>query len=191
MRDMLTGIGVVSIIAFILYGYYKNWQDWVNRIFNMKQILLMIAAVALMGCASTTDKKRLIASLIVEKQIRIVLKKPEGELTKTDLNKVTKLHLAYTKITNAGLKEVTKLTQLTELHLHDTGITDVGLRELAKMKQLTWLALQDTQITDTGIKELHELSQLTLVQLASTKVTKAGVAELQKALPKCEIFSDF
>jgi len=35
------------------------------------------------------------------------------------------------------------------------------------------------------------LKQLTYLYLNDTKVTKAGVAELQKALPKCEIRSDF
>ena len=52
-------------------------------------------------------------NVIVEKAVRgKSLKKPTGELTKADLEKVTALGLGYTKITDAGLKEVTKLQNL-------------------------------------------------------------------------------
>ena len=112
------------------------------------------------------DKKPLIADPIVEKAIREKIKKPTGELTKADLDKVTRIHLHTTKITDAGLKEVAKLQQLTHLYLGDTQITDEGLKEVAKLKKLT------------------------ILYLYGTKVTDAGVAELKKALPKCEIQSN-
>ena len=81
----------------------------------MKHYLLIIAAVALVGCGkkTTTDEvdgqpvnpnvvgnkspkvkpKKLIADPIVEKEIRRQLKKPEGELTKADLEQVTEIDL--------------------------------------------------------------------------------------------------
>ena len=57
--------------------------------------------------------QELIASPIVETAIRKQLKKPKGELTQTDLEKVTELNLSWTSITDAGLKEVAQLQQLT------------------------------------------------------------------------------
>jgi len=58
----------------------------------MKHILLMIAVV--MGkSVLAADKKPLIADPIVEKAIRFSLKKPTGELTKADLEKVEGLLL--------------------------------------------------------------------------------------------------
>ena len=56
--------------------------------------------------------EKLIADPIVEKEIRISLDKPKGELTEADLVKVTDVLLSRTKITDAGLKELAKLQKL-------------------------------------------------------------------------------
>ena len=101
---------------------------------------------------------------IIEEAIRNELKKPEGKLTKTYLEKVTRLILNGTK-----------------------KVTDAGLKEVAKLKHLNFLALNLTQITDAGLKEVAKLKQLRFVNLEDTKVTKAGVAQLIKVLPKCNI----
>ena len=204
---------------------------------GMKQILVMMAAVVLVGCSKDTPEtsqaaeaepqvaskptseptpvspadEKLIADPIVEKAVLLSLEKPEGELTEADLEKVTVLALDFTKITDAGLKEVVKLQKLIELSLHSTKITDEGLNEVAKLKQLTYLSLSyteitdaslkdvaklrnldalnlsRTQITDEGLKELAKLQNLKGLSLEDSKVTDAGVAELKKALPNCEI----
>jgi len=130
----------------------------------MKQILLICALVALVGCQTAN-----IADPIVEKAIRnhFSVEKPTGELTKADLKRVTSLDLEDSKITDAGLKEV------------------------AKLQKLEYLALRATKITDAGHKEVAKLEKLRNLSLYSTKVTRAGVAELSKALPKCKIYSAF
>ncbi len=96
---------------------------------GMKQILLMIAVVALVGCGKKEvqgpsqpeppkpSPTKLIADPIVEEAIRKSLNKPTGELTQADLTKVTKLNLFDTQITDAGLKEVAKLEKLTQLRV--------------------------------------------------------------------------
>jgi len=82
----------------------------------MQQILLILAVV--MGqSVLAADKKPLIADPIVEKAIRYRLKKPTGELTKADLEKVTYLRLYKTQITDAGLKDIAKLQKLERLYL--------------------------------------------------------------------------
>ena len=132
---------------------------------GMKQILVMMAAVVVVGCSKDTPEtsqaaeaeaqvatkptpepdpvspadEKLIADPIVEKAVRTSLKKPEEELTEADMEKVTEL------------------------------------------------VLIDTQITDAGLKEVAKLQKLTILDLRGTKVTKAGVAELKKALPNCKI----
>ena len=68
-----------------------------------------------------------------------------------------------------------------------TDVTDVGVKELAALKNLTTLSLRLTQVTDAGVKELAALKNLTTLHLFGTKVTDTGVKELQKALPKCTI----
>ena len=156
----------------------------------MKQILLMMAAVVLVGCGTTKIDPNAPANIsdpLVEKAVRGELKKPQGELTNADIEKVTSLFLNDTKITDAGLKDVAKLQQLTTLFLHGTKITDAGLKEVAKLQKLEMLWLRDTKITDEGLKDVAKLQKLTFLDLSNTKITKADVAELKKAMPNCKI----
>ena len=134
----------------------------------MKQILLMIAVVALVGgCASTPTNWVSDPSdpnnVLIEEQIRFYAKKPTGELTKVDLDKVTSLNLGVHPLTS--VKGLENLTQLKDLDLHKNQLTSVkGLEKFTQLKYL-WL---------TGNPDL----------------TKAQIAELQKALPNCDIESN-
>jgi uncharacterized protein YcfL len=77
-------------------------------VWGVKHILLLIAVVALVGCASptwTSDSSNP-QNGIVEKWIRLTLKKPTGELTKADLEKVTALSFYNNQLTDVkGLEE--------------------------------------------------------------------------------------
>ena len=180
---------------------------------RMQKTILMITVVVLAGCASTpakttpataTEKKPLIADPILEKEIREILKKPPGELTKADLEKVTKLI-----ITGKGLTDVSALAehkQLTYLNLGDNKVADINA--LAGLNQLTYLNLDINKLTDVsalaGLTKLENLglhnnnledvtalmglTKLKTLRLYSNpNLTKAQIAELQKALPNCEI----
>ena len=120
----------------------------------MKQLLLICAVVALVGCGKKHDGNTgvvnpnkpspkavpvNIADPIVEKAIRKSLKKPTGELTKADLEKVTRLSLKNIQLTEVP-KGLEKLTQLTSLHLWKNQITD--LTPLKDLTQLTTLPAQ-------------------------------------------------
>ena len=95
---------------------------------GMKQILVMMMALA--GCGKKHDGNTgvvnpnesspkvvpaNIADPILEKAIRKRLKKPKGELTKADMEKVIYLNLSDNKLT--GVKGLENLTQLTQLNL--------------------------------------------------------------------------
>ena len=104
----------------------RRWR----RLMGMKQILVMMAAVVLVGCSNDTRKaapdpadEKLITDPIVEEAVRESLEKPEGILTVADLEKVTSLRLPFRQITNVGLKEVAKLQNLEKLYLVDTKVT--------------------------------------------------------------------
>ena len=66
-------------------------------------------------------------------------------------------------------------------------ITDAGLKEVSKLQQLKALGLKRTKVTDAGLKEVAKLKKLKLLDARDTKITDAGMAGLQKALPKCDI----
>ena len=164
----------------------------------MKQLLLILTVMALVGCGESKEEKAAPKTeakskatklgsveqvkknesamwvsdqsdpnnVDIEREIRIRIGKFTGELTKVDLQKVTSLYLAGTRVTDAGLKEVAKLKNLEVLQLEGAQISDAGLEQVAKLKGLEYLLL------------------------VGTRVTAVGVAELQKALPKCTITSN-
>ena len=130
--------------------------------------------------------EKLIANPIVEKAIREQLKKPTGELTKADYEKVTRLNLYNNKLTD--VKGLEKLTKLEQLYLSDNQLTEVP-KGLEKLTQLENLTLAVNQLTDVkGLEKLTQLNGLSL--LYNPDLTKAQIAELQKALPNCEIYSN-
>ena len=58
------------------------------------------------------------------------------------------------------------------------------------LREATTLYLDGDQLTD--VKSLEKLTQLKELDLTDNPdLTKAQIDELQKALPECEIFSDF
>ena len=124
--------------------------------------ILFCLSVPLMAADKKPATKEESAKAI-EAAIRKAAKKPTGELTKADLEKVTELDLRY--------KQLTSVT------------------ELEKLTQLTYLVLEKNQLTD--VKGLEKLTQLRLLNLAfNPDLTKTQIAELRKALPKCKIVNN-
>ncbi|MDG2213650.1 MAG: leucine-rich repeat domain-containing protein, partial [Verrucomicrobiota bacterium] len=82
---------------------------------------------------------------IIEKEIRGDLGKPTGELTKADLEKMTRLFLDSNQLTEVP-KGLEKLTQLTSLYLYHNKLTDA--KGLEKLTQLKFLHLRNNQLTD-------------------------------------------
>jgi internalin A len=130
-----------------------------RKVAGMKQILLILAVVALVGCG----KKPL--DPIVEKAVRKSLEKPTGELTKADLEKVEYIGI------NAQLTEVPKglemLTKLKTLSLENNKLTDV--KGLEKLTKLEGLVLSYNKLTD--VKGLEKLTQLTKLYLGKNQLT--------------------
>ena len=167
----------------------------------MKQILVMMAAVLLVGCGEFREgfkkgvdrqKKAAEARAAADKKAAEASKTPQQTKAKSEkliadpiVEKAVreKLKKPTEELTEADLEKV------TVLNLDFTQITDMGLKEVAaKLQQLESIGLTRTKITDAGLKELAKLPQLTFLSLEDTKVTEAGVAELKKALPNCSFY---
>lgn len=123
---------------------------------------------------------------------------------------LSRLALARTKITDAGVKHLTKLKKivsldlsmndigdealthlkefegsLRDLNFSDTKVTDGGLNALAGMKALRNLDLAYTEIGDAGMEPISKIKTLEFIYLQETKITDAATAHL-KHLPKLQ-----
>ena len=89
---------------------YEHGQVCFTPRFSMKHFLLILMLV--MGqSVLAADKKSLTkeeSAKVIEAEIRRQLKKPKGELTKADLEKVKRLNLQGNKLTDVkGLEKLT------------------------------------------------------------------------------------
>jgi hypothetical protein len=102
------------------------------------------------------------------------------------LHELPKLHLiglADTKITDAGLAQLTAIKRIDFVGLRNTAITDAGLAHLSKLPGITGLNLSGTKVTDAGLIHLKTMSRLTKLNVSGTAVTEKGLAEAKKFLP--------
>ncbi len=84
----------------------------------MKATFIALLAGLLCLSAVAADKKPLTKeeqAKVIEAAIRKQIKKPEGELTKADLEKLTRLYLSNNQLTD--VKELKKPTKLNYLYL--------------------------------------------------------------------------
>lgn len=88
------------------------------------------------------------------------------------------LNLNGTGITDEVLFDVARLPNLTELCLANTRVTDAGLAELTAAKGLIVLTVSGTSITDAGLVHAATLPNLRGLYLRRTLVTEAGLDSL-------------
>jgi Leucine-rich repeat (LRR) protein len=106
------------------------------------------------------------------------------------------LHLAGTKVTDAGLAELGQLAEtgglagLERLYLAKCNVTDAGLRHVARLPRLRALNLYGTKLTSAGLPLLEELHELRLLSVTDIRLKPAAVEQLQKKLPRLTI-SDY
>ena len=107
-----------------------------------------------------------------------------GKLTKLDY-----LDMGDNLITSLP-PEIGKLTSLTEWYLYDSKLTALP-PEISELASLAYLNLAGNPITDADLEHLKSLRNLLYIDISGANVTKDGVASLMKALPNCEIESNF
>jgi hypothetical protein len=90
------------------------------------------------------------------------------------------LYLVFTKVTDAGLKELKELHGLRKLSLAGTRLVGEGLKELKDLKNLRELKLGQSTVIDAGMAGLEELKGLERLDLSMTLITDAGLKELKE-----------
>ena len=146
----------------------------------MKATFIVLLAVLLCLSSVAADKKKPLtkeeSAKVIEAHIRKVLRKPTGELTKVDLERVTRLNLTGKQLTS--MKGLENLTKLTWLLLGGNHLTD--LKGLEKLSQLKSLNLYDNKLT--SVKGLEKLTKLTLLSLNGNNLTDVKALENLKSL---------
>jgi len=135
---------------------------------GVKAIFIALLAFSLCVSAVGADKKPLTkeeSAKVIEAAIRKAAKKPTGELTKADYEKVTLLTLNGNQLTS--VKGLEKLTLLRRLDLAGNQLTEV--KGLEKLTLLRRLELQSNRLTD--VKGLEKLTLLRILSLGDNKLT--------------------
>ena len=140
---------------------------------GMKQILVMMAAVVLVGCGNKTPE----TSQSVEAEAQVATKPtPEPDPVSPADEKL---------ITDPIVEKAVRYS------LEADGLLAVTLPvvELTKtdLKKVTGLILINNEITDEGLKEVAKLQKLEYLNLYGSQITKAAVVEFKKSLPNCNI----
>ena len=191
----------------LLYSDVLRCGKWFRVARARRLSLLMIAGIMLLGCLGEPEVIPLSAEEsadVIETAIRGQVGKPEGELTKEDLEKVTALYIKRRRLSNiTGLERLRKLqvlglndnsltdvstlaglTDLEILYLHNNKLTDVNA--LAGLKRLRQVYLYGNSLTD--VSGLAALTQLETLYLHNNPgLPKAQIDELQRVLTKCTI----
>ena len=146
---------------------------------NLVMLNLQATKVTAAGLKELAPLKKLDCLFLFPHQIT--------DATLRTMREIDKLHV-LSKAYGKGHDRPKSRDEVTGVSLSFTRVTDAGLKELSVLKNLTRLDLDETGVTDAGLRELVIHKNLTLLDLRQNRtVTDAGVAELRKALPKCLI----
>lgn len=132
----------------------------------MRLALIFLTVLLVAGCGSDEDPDASVMHLFdaakpadqkVMAAVRIALRKPVGDLTRGDLDKVTELKVREAEISDVSL--FVEMRNLEDLNLNKNKITD--LTPLTKLANLKKLSVCFNQITDLSpvpqMKKLREL----------------------------------
>ena len=173
----------------------------------MKQILVMMAVVVLVGCGksdeekyaesldtrtktfeaeiealSKADPKGTTAPTIQPKEMAKSPEPPETKSNKLVADPNIEKAIRETLFKPKGKLTEADLENVTKLWFDSilNPITDAGLKEVAKLQNLTILDLNSSKVTDTGLKEVAKLQKLEELLLESSKITDVGLKEVAK-----------
>ena len=156
---------------------------------GMKQILVMMVAVVLVGCGENKSKEKSDWEVAWEAKAAAEMKsaetakipsqqKPTIErlIEEPIIEMAIRTNLGWPKgeLTEADLEKVTYLSLP-----YGTQLTDNIVKELDKLQQLRSLSLA-SKSTDTDIKLVVKLQNLTQLNLSNTQITSASIKEVVK-----------
>ena len=99
----------------------------------------------------------------------------EGMAAVKGWQKLKRLNLRGTKVTDTTLEHLAKVATLEALDIGFAQVTDVGLDRLTSLPNLRELVLGGNKLTDTGLQALRQLPGLTALSLGGAQRTDSGL----------------
>lgn len=90
-------------------------------------------------------------------------------------------------IDDSALACVLGLPNLKSLDLAFSNVSDAGIKHVCRLHNLEELRLEGTDVSDLSIPILSQMRSLKELNVEHTKVTISGVRELEAALPDCNV----
>jgi Leucine-rich repeat (LRR) protein len=113
--------------------------------------------------------------------------KDDGFRSITKFQKLERLYILSSRITDKSLELVLGLKELRELNLGFSKITSHDLQKLTALPNLHSLNLAGTELNDEGMAILAKMVGLKKLDVNGTNVTREGVERARKERPKLEI----
>jgi len=170
-------VGFYFIRLELFRGIFFGWPlgQVTGKIGAMKHAILIFSLLTLLGCGKGgEDPDASVMNLFdaakpadqkILAQLRIAVRKPVGDLTRGDLDKVKVLKVRESEI--ADLSLFVELRNLEELDLHKNKITD--LKPLVKLPNLKKLRVSFNQISD--LSPLPEMKALRELKIYNNQVS--------------------
>jgi uncharacterized membrane protein len=97
------------------------------------------------------------------------------------------LKAGSTRVTDAGMKNISQLHRLTRLGLEYNSVSDQGVAALQNLSELRYLNLVGTKVTRASTSSLESFQNLKALYLWNTGFTASDRQELSQKLPGTEI----
>lgn len=105
-------------------------------------------------------------------------------------DKLLRVNLSQTSLTDTGLAHLCRFKQLEQLRLMSPDLTDAGLACLKDLEHLRFLHLMGAPLGDAGLEHLQVLSGLESLYLDGIRASDAAITRLIEALPKVHVHID-
>lgn len=99
------------------------------------------------------------------------------------------LKMPAAHLSTSSWHTIASLDRITRLNIEHSNITDTELANLSALHQLQYLNLVDTRITADGLLHLKNLPQLSSIYLSQTQITGNQWASVQAAFPRTKLDS--
>lgn len=97
--------------------------------------------------------------------------------------KLISLDLQDTNLGDDGAECLSAIRTLNSLAVNNCRITDTGLKQLSRLTALENFYIVSNDVSNDGLMNLKEMKGLSILKAQNTRVTQAGVDKLNKVLP--------